>query len=386
MIKKNTLYFLFLFFLISSSSIAQKLIPHVFGNLPKVVEQSSGLYVAFPDQIWTHADAGSEPRLYIVDSTATLIPHNLKIKTATNIDWEEVTADKDNGRFYIGDFGNNSNNRKDLRIYVIPLPEILSAVEVPPLETINFSYEDQTDFNAPSATWRFDAEAMVAMGDSIYIFTKPRTTPFSGDTRIYRVPSVGGTHKAIFVTSFLTDPANGKGQITAAAMSPKKDKAVLMSNDKLWVFTNFKNKKHFWEGTVQSFLFSKSLQREGVSFSDDCTLYISNEKNNNGAAMLARLNICNLLTANTDIAAPVEVGKVYPNPSNDNVTIDYQLNTNNGTFFLYNSLGQLLLQKKLSNIENKVVLSKNECSTAGVYLFEIKEENNKKIIGKFIIY
>jgi hypothetical protein len=370
----------------STSSIAQKLVPHVFANLPKIVEQSSGLYVAFPDQIWTHADAGSEPRLYIVDSLGTLIPHDLKIKTATNIDWEEVTADKDKGRFYIGDFGNNNNNRKDLRIYVIPMPEILSSVEVPPLETINFSYEDQTDFNAPTATWRFDAEAMIAMGDSIYLFTKPRTSPFSGDTRIYRIPSVGGTHKAIFVASFLTDPANGKGQLTAAALSPQKDKAVLMSNDKLWVFTNFKNKKHFWEGSVQSFLFSKSLQREGVSFSDDCTVYISNEKNNNGAAMLARLNVCNLLTANTDIAEPIAFGKVYPNPSDDKVTIDYQLNTNTGTFYLYNSLGQLLLQKTLSNIENKVDVSKNECPATGVYHFEIKEENNKKIIGKFIFY
>ena len=47
------------------------------------------------------------------------IKYKRKISSAKNKDWEDIT--RDDKYIYIADMGNNFNNRKDLKIYKIPI-------------------------------------------------------------------------------------------------------------------------------------------------------------------------------------------------------------------------------------------------------------------------
>src|SRR5690606_30715450 len=91
------------------------------------------------------------------------------LQSISNTDWEEISQDED--YFYIGDFGNNGHgNRTDLHILRISKA---SLADEPIIDTIHFSYNNQTDFTGtePNAT-DFDCEAMIISQDSIYLFTK----------------------------------------------------------------------------------------------------------------------------------------------------------------------------------------------------------------------
>jgi hypothetical protein len=64
-----------------------------------------------------------------------------------NKDWEEISQDL---IFYIGDFGNNvSGNRKDLHF---KNRKKSLALDVPKIDTLSFSYSNQTDFRNQSPT------------------------------------------------------------------------------------------------------------------------------------------------------------------------------------------------------------------------------------------
>ena len=60
-----------------------------------------------------------------------------------NYDWEEISSDS--LFIYVGDFGNNVNgNRTDLHILRIEKNSLL--INSPVIDTISFTYSDQTDF------------------------------------------------------------------------------------------------------------------------------------------------------------------------------------------------------------------------------------------------
>ena len=94
-------------------------------TLPTEIQESSGLVVESPNVFWTHNDSGDKARLYQFDSTGVL-RRTIVVKSATNasnVDWEDIALDAAKRNFYIGDFGNNGQSRKDLVIYKIPIPQ-----------------------------------------------------------------------------------------------------------------------------------------------------------------------------------------------------------------------------------------------------------------------
>lgn len=92
--------------------------------------------------------------------------------------------------FFIGDFGNNNGTRKDLKILKFPADSLGKKKIVP--EVIAFSYADQTDFTSSQFT-NFDCEAMVATADSLYLFSKSKS---SGICRVYALPVHSGNYLA----------------------------------------------------------------------------------------------------------------------------------------------------------------------------------------------
>ncbi len=117
---------LLLLLLATSCSLvsAQSLTPVFRANLPGGLSESSGIVARNRNSLWTHNDSGGANELYELDSNAVL-QRTLVLRNATQVDWEDLTLDSA-GHFYVGDFGNNSQNRTDLVIYKLQGVQISS--------------------------------------------------------------------------------------------------------------------------------------------------------------------------------------------------------------------------------------------------------------------
>jgi len=158
-------------------------------QLPSIMDETSGL-IYWNNKFWTHND-DTDLNLYGFTFENPSEFETIEMSGLTNIDWEELT--QDDNYLYIGEFGNNSGNRTDLKIYRVSKSSALSGNPV--AEVIAFSYEDQTNFNPPGANQTdFDAEAFIVKGDKIFIFTKEWV---SRGTTVYEIPNQPGEHVAI---------------------------------------------------------------------------------------------------------------------------------------------------------------------------------------------
>lgn len=137
-------------------------------------------------------DSGSEAKLHLLDLTGKILK-TVRVKNASNIDWEDLARDTD--YLYIGDIGNNLNKRKDLCVYKVSISDVLSKLEVE-AQKISFNYSNQTEFPPRKDQLNFDAEGMIVYKESIYIFSKNRTEPWNGISTVYSLPKQAGTYTA----------------------------------------------------------------------------------------------------------------------------------------------------------------------------------------------
>lgn len=254
--------------------------------IPAEIEEGSGLEIT-DNTYWSFNDNSGKERLYQFDKNGRLV-HTLKLDVKKE-DWEDITQDE-SGNFYLGDFGNNDNNRRDLKIYKILQSELQSLAKIKPA-IIAFSFEDQSQFPPPDTQQHFDIEAMFALQNKLYLFTKDRSKPFSGKTRLYQLNNEIGTQTATFICEFQTDSKKAKGAITAGDISPDKSKIALLSNEVVWVFHGFTD-TDFFNGSNDRFELPIKKQMEGIVFSDDCHLILINERKFNQPGELFRMNIC----------------------------------------------------------------------------------------------
>jgi hypothetical protein len=159
------------------------------GALPDEIQESSGLLV-FDTMLATHNDSGNSPEVYFLDSVSLEIQKKVRISNAVNTDWEDMAQDDD--FIYIADIGNNTGSRRDLKVLRIPKSKIASS-EALKADIISFVYEDQSEFRStPNSDW--DAEALYAGRDSLWIFTKQWQTQ---GTVVYAIPKIPGQHRAV---------------------------------------------------------------------------------------------------------------------------------------------------------------------------------------------
>ncbi|MGB5668601.1 MAG: hypothetical protein WBM53_17330 [Maribacter sp.] len=256
-------------------------------KLPNKLGENSGMVTIVDSTIWLIEDRGNKDEIYKVDFKGNLLK-DLKVKNAKNHDWEDLARDE-NGNTYIGDFGNNSNKRKNLVIYKIPNPEIEAGEKID-AEKIEFSYQDQKDFPPVVAELNYDAEAFFYQNNSLYIITKNRTIPFSGEAFVYKVPAVQGEHIAQLVGKFITCKKDVICQVTAADISPDGTKIALLGYGKLWVFTDFKW-DDFSKGKMKTIDLGATTQLESICFLNNGTLLLSDEERGNTGGNLYSLKL-----------------------------------------------------------------------------------------------
>jgi hypothetical protein len=264
--------FLTLIFM-ANLSLAQSIYLRKVSTLPSLVQETSGIETSNSQFIWTHNDSDGDATLYKIDTFGNLLK-SLFIKNVKNSDWEDLTQDGVN--YFIGDFGNNSNNRKDLKIYIIQNPDSVKG-DSTDAEIISFSYENQNSFPPKNDQLNFDTEAFVYLNHYLYLFTKNRTEPFTGYTYLYKLPSLPGNYTASLIDSFKTGTGfKEQWWITAADLSPDNKKLALLSSDKLFLFTDFED-DNFFKGQNMMVDLGSFTQKEGLVFYTDNDLYITDE-------------------------------------------------------------------------------------------------------------
>ena len=238
-------------------------------ELSSWVTETSGL-ILWEGRLWTHND-DSDTRLYEIDTASGSMVRPYLLKGVENYDWEEIS--QDDGFIYIGDFGNNMGDRKDLHILRIEKSSLRSGD--PAIDTIWFSYSDQVDFSpAGLNSTEFDCEAFVVSPDSIYLFTKQWLT---GNTTVYSMSKQSGTHIAEKGATFQIE-----GLVTGATYLEEKHLLVLCGYSGLiqpFVYLLYDFPDHrFFSGRKRrlnlSILFH---QVEGIATEDGLKYFISNE-------------------------------------------------------------------------------------------------------------
>lgn len=256
--------------------------------LPQELKECSGL-VELGDGIYVgNNDSGNPAELYVFSLDSGSGVRRVKVKGASNYDWEEMASDDE--FIYISDSGNNSGNRKDLAVYKVSRIELLQKDEVT-AEKIAFSYPKQKKFE-PSNKHNFDCEAMVSVGDSLYLFTKNR-----GDSRtdLHSLPKTTGTFVATYLDSYDAD-----GLITGAAYRTDGHRAELA----LIGYTVEGKGYHpfilhfpevmgtaFFKSSVQRMTFDGTLQTETIFFHDTHSVYITNEAEHGDKGFIYQVNI-----------------------------------------------------------------------------------------------
>ena len=278
---KRTLLF-GLFLLLLAPAMAQEegtaefsplFLPKLKAELPEEVNETSGLFF-HNGRLWTHNDSGGKPILYALDTTTFEVVQKVTLSNAKNKDWEDVCTDGE--MVFVGDFGNNNGNRKNLRIFTFPLSAIPDEGDASVMiDSIRFSFGDQTNFEKRRYEHDFDCEAMFTSEDYLYLLSKGWET---GTTRLYRLPKTAGNHVAEVVNGF-----DSQGLITGADYDRENRILVVVGYVKsIWkpfmyiIFdfdeagvklSNHRFEMPQWVGA----------QTEGICFFDDGRCYVSAE-------------------------------------------------------------------------------------------------------------
>gem|GEM_PF-989954 len=251
---------------------------HING-LPSQVSENSGL-IFWNENFWTHNDSGGAPEIYKLDSLTGNIIQTITIGNGVNTDWEDLAQDDYN--IYIGDVGNNSGSRTDLKIYKIAKSAIPDAGDATVAAgIISYQYSDQTNFTPAYNNTNFDCEAIIADSDSIFLFTKDW---INGYTKLYALCNRPGTYIAN-----LCDSMDVGGLITGASYLYEKNQIVLTGYTNnpptyyppfMWLLFDF-GEENFFDGHKRKITFPLlfGVQVEGVAFYNSNVLYFSCEQN-----------------------------------------------------------------------------------------------------------
>ncbi|HEX8328050.1 MAG TPA: T9SS type A sorting domain-containing protein [Hymenobacter sp.] len=294
--------------------------------LASAVPETSGL-VYSSQNLWTFNDSGNSPVLFKVDSTSGNVLQQVTISNFNNVDWEDITADAQH--LYVGDFGNNAGDRRDLRVLRVAKSDIgTSAAVSVTAQAINFSYPDQTNFNPGINNHNFDCEAFFYANDSLHLFTKNWA---DARTNYYVIPAQPGTHTARLKASF-----NVNGLITAASLNPAGRGGALLGYTPstgatfVWLLSDFPT-THYFQGNKRRIELPNALligQAEGLCFVGPYRVFVSNERLNSPFTVPQRLYSLNTsawlapLVPTASAARADDSFSIYPNPTSRTLRIE----------------------------------------------------------------
>jgi len=239
-------------------------------DLPASSQETSGL-AYFNAGLWSLNDTDNPNEIYEIDTLSGEVLRTVVLDTFRNVDWEEMAENA--SYLYVGDFGNNIGNRRDLRI--LRVAKTALSNDTVDVQEIRFTFSDQTDFSQNPNNHNFDCEAFIYHGDSLHLFTKNWV---DNQTRHYTLSAEPGDHVARLKSTF-----NANGLITAADIN-EEGVIVLLGyqgvNNFLWLLFDYPGDQ-FFEGNkrrIELGLVLTNGQTEGLAFNSNGGGYISAER------------------------------------------------------------------------------------------------------------
>jgi hypothetical protein len=208
---------------------------------------------------WVIQDAGNDNILYGLDKENGDVVKEIEITNAKNKDWEELSKDEQ-GNLYIGDIGSNSKKRNKFTIYKIKADSLEN----------NKSKAETIEFKLPNKKDEKDFEAFFLFKKNFYVFSKEEDETF-----VYKIPNIIGEHKAVFLKKINLKAKNSK--VTSADISPDGDKIVLLNHNRIWLLEDVEI-ENFNYSNLTKIEFNHDTQKEGICFSDDYTILITDER------------------------------------------------------------------------------------------------------------
>jgi len=313
--------------------------------LPDELKETSGL-IFYDNAFWTINDSGNAPILYKLDTVTGNIIQRITVLNSTNVDWETLAQDED--YIYIGDVGNNSGNRDDLGIY------ILTKANIPPSgdtsvnsSHISLTYSDYPNMDVKRNENNFDCEAMITIGDSLYLFSKNWG---DNQTKLYRLPKTPDDYVAQLLYTY-----DANGLVTGADYNTTSKEVTLIGYDKdtaipfFWLLFDYHDQVLFSGNKRRIDLVSiVSNQSEGITYTEGKNGILSSE-----GTFLNKQSSNNFSTAPwTDSIVtgifPAKADKfdftLSPNPVDKNkLTITFpRMPRGNHEVKLYDSAGKLM--------------------------------------------
>ncbi|MDO9254392.1 MAG: T9SS type A sorting domain-containing protein [Bacteroidales bacterium] len=353
-------------------------------NLANNLIETSGL-IKWGNYIWTHNDS-DDINLYALDSANGNLIQTYALNGKTNTDWEEISQDED--FVYVGDFGNNSNgNRTDLKIFRIDKSSILA--NSPKIETINFSYPNQTSFiPTGSNNTDFDCEAFIVSTDSIFLFTKQW---ISTKTSVYSMPKSPGTYVAKLKSTY-----DVQGLITGSTYLESKNLIALCGYTNslqpfIYLFYDY-NGTEFFGGNKRKIEIELPFhQVEGITSSNGLKYFISNEHFSEAQLIdiPQKLHILDLSDYLGDYLShlydftgskTIDNNILFPNPAADFIIIKTELSHLPTKYKIIDQDGNIAQIGELTTKNQVINISK---LSSGVFIVQIGNEMQAlKVIKK----
>ena len=369
---------LFLFITLLSSSIqAVTVTANSVGLLPSQLVESSGLDFTGGTHFWSMGDSGG-PDIFRIANDGTYTK-TITITNATNRNWEDLTHDVNRTYMYIGDVGNNNNDRTNLRIYRIPYPSFIPGTTTT-ADVINFSYPDQTRF--PSSWMNFDSEAIFHFHGKIYIFTKADGSAI-GYTKMYSIPDIPGDYVATLVDSFYTND-----RITSADICPNGTAVVLISNTHIHIFKDYVDADFFGGDHTQLNIAGGWTQKEAVTFSSNNEIYMTDENTGGG-------NHLYYIDLNTWLPAPASTTSIenisessayaYPMPANQSVNVLLKdVSSKDVKISLYDLTGKIIYESRIENPLTPFNIRTSELPS-GIYFYKVFTDGREIQTSRLVV-
>jgi hypothetical protein len=239
--------------------------------LPSELSEISGLEKLNDSTLIAINDGGNEPILFLLNLSGK-ITRKINVINATNIDWEALAIDEN--YVYIGDIGNNMNERKDLCVYRLNRGELANSSAIN-ADKMNISYKEQRSFPPLNNERYFDAEAMTVFEGQLWIFTKNSTKPFDGISYIYMFQFELNKNKELQKTTQLklNKTSYLKDAITSACT---QNNSMILTTYNRMIKLEFPK-----QGLTKSnvYFYPHIQQVEACAWINENTYMISNEKN-----------------------------------------------------------------------------------------------------------
>ena len=182
------------------------------------IRESSGIVASrqFEGVYWTLNDSGNPAALYATKLNGELI-QEIAVRGSGNFDWEALGID-DKNQLWIGEIGNNSRLRFDLKVVVVAEPDPFTETEAEVIASYPYRYPNEN----------VDAEGLFVIEGIPYIVSKERERAV-----LYRFPSLQADTKQVLER--VGEFAEAKF-VTGAGVSEDRTRLVVCTYDALWVY------------------------------------------------------------------------------------------------------------------------------------------------------